>query len=176
MTAHRLSRADADSPEGSVAEGLPLASLAPDATEAGVLAIARHLLTALARPETQAWQHGFAIAAERWGAERGPAIAHAVLQLLQPLLRARPVPFRHCDPLCPEARARVTAEEAALIRMIRAMAGDLTHEARAHVVAVTGGRMDPALIRAGLALARMLPRPANRPVLTRIHRGLALVH
>lgn len=158
------------------AGALPLASLAPDATEVGVLSIARHFLTSLADPGTQAWQHAFAIATERWGATEGPRLAMALFAVLQPLLRARPVPFRHCDPLCPEQRNFVTPEEAALIRMIRAMTCDLTHEARQHLAAVTGGRMDPGLIRAGLALARLLPRPTGRPVLVAAHRGLARVH
>lgn len=153
---------------------LPVESLVADADETGLLAVARHLLITLESPESQSWHHAFSIATERWGVAAGPQIAMALFALLRILLRLRAVPFRHCDPLSPEDRRFVTAEEAVLIRMVRAMSRDLTHEARNHVAAITGGRMDPGLIRAGLALARAMPRP--RALLHVTHRGLALVH
>ncbi len=153
-----------------------LEALALDEAETGVLAVVRHLLTTLADPATQAWHLAFGIAAERWGQAEGPRIAMAAYALVAAVARARAVPFRHCDPLDTEDRRRATAEEAALARMIRAMRRDLTAEARRHVAALTGGRMDPGVIGAGLTLARSLPRPADRPVMLAAHAGLRRLH
>lgn len=147
----------------------------PDSLDAGLLAVARHFMVTLAQPANQSWHSALTIATERWGAERGPQIAMALFALLQALERARPAPLRHCDPLCLAQRARITPEEAALLALLRAMARDLTAEARRQVAALTGGRLDPGVIRAGLAVARLLPR-STQPVLHSRHRGLALVH
>ncbi|WP_323041434.1 hypothetical protein [Gemmobacter sp.] len=155
---------------------IALDSLRPDGTETGLLAVTRHLLVTLADPATQAWHLAFGIAAERWGQGEGPRIAMAAYALVAALARARTVPVRHCDPLSPEDRTRATPEEAALIGMIRAMQRDLTDEARRHVAALTGGRMDAAVIGAGLTLARALPRPATRPVMVAAHGGLGRLH
>lgn len=147
---------------------------APDSHEAGLLAVTRHFLVTMAQPASQSWHCALSIASERWG-QRGPQIALGLYALLQALAAARPVPMRHCDPLCIEDRQRLTPEEAALLAMLRAMVRELTHEARQQVAALTGGRMDPGVIRSGLALARLLPRE-SQPVLLPAHRGLALVH
>ena len=52
-------------------------SLCLDPFEAGMLPVLRHLLTSLQVPESQAWQHAFQIAAERWGASFGLGVAQA---------------------------------------------------------------------------------------------------
>ncbi len=151
------------------------AAPAPDSLDAGLLAVARHFLVTLDQPASQSWHSALTIATARWGADHGAQIALALFALLQALNQARPQPMRHCDPLCLDDRARITPEEVALLALLRAMARDLTHEARRQVAALTGGRMDPGVIRAGLALARLLPKAAQ-PVLVTAHRGLALVH
>lgn len=155
---------------------LGIETLGLDDTETGLIAVARHLLRTLADPASQAWHPAFGIATERWGQTEGPRIAMAVYALLSALIKARRAPFRHCDPLSPEDRRRATPEEAALIRMIRAMRSDLTDAARRQVATLTGGRMDPGLIGAGLALARTLPRPKGRPVMLAAHGGLQRLH
>lgn len=158
--------------QGTVA----LDSLHPDAAETGLLAIVRHLAITLSDPATQAWHLAFALASERWGAAEGPRVAMAAYALMAALHRARPLPFRHCDPLNPEDRLRATPEEAALIRMIRAMQCDVTPEARRQIAVLTQGRMDPGVIASGLTLARLLPRAAARPLRVATQAGLARLH
>ncbi|GAB1363208.1 hypothetical protein MASR1M32_24440 [Rhodobacter sp.] len=143
-------------------DSTPLALLGLDTFETGLLAVMRHFLTAFTRPETQGWQTAFGLASERWGEATGPQIAAGGLGLLQTLRRTRRREFMYANPLCPGCRMQVTGDEAHLMRMIRAMRRDRTDLARAEVLALTGGTMDPALIRAGLAFAAR--HPARRPL------------
>lgn len=142
--------------------------------EQGYLALARHFLTTFTDPASQAWAHAFTIAEERFGPQGG-AIALGLQAVIAQLLKLRPLAFRFHDPLCPQARGFVTSEEHSLILLLRAMTRDVTAEARRHVVVLTGGRMDPVLIRMALALAKVLPR-AGGPVRINAHAGLRLVH
>lgn len=142
-----------------------------DPFEAGVLAITRHFMTSFDAPHLQAWQTGFAVAVERWGQDIGLNAAYAVLKLVQALRRAR-YDFEYNDPLCTNARVWVTADEARLMRMLHHMRRDQTNDARDALDKLTKGRMDPHVIRAGLALAARFgagvakrgPRPAFRVV------------
>ena len=152
----------------------PLETLGFSDDEQGFLALARHFLTTFEHPETQAWAFAFTIAHERFG-EQGGKIALTLQEVIRILLKVRPIGFRYSDPLDPKSRSLVTPEEHSLILLLRAMRADITAEARRQVVLLTGGRMDPALIRAGLALAKALPR-AKAPVMVPSHQGLRLVH
>lgn len=155
---------------GSVA----LSSLDFSDDEQGYLALARHFLTTFADPASQAWVPAFTIAQERFGPQGG-AIALGLQGLISQLLKLRPLPFRFHDPLSMDVRGFVTPEEHSLILLLRAMTLDVTAEARRHVVVLTGGRLDPSLIRTGLALAKALPR-ASASVRIDKHAGLRLVH
>lgn len=133
-----------------------------DDFERGVLAIARHLLTSLSDPDTQAWRHAFAIAVERLGETQGLAAAHHMSKLLHSLGQSLPESIQFNDPLCPKAREHVTLDELSLLQMLHHMRRDNTPAARDAVDRLTGGRMDPHVIRSGLALAHRFPSGEGR--------------
>jgi len=163
-------------PHRPTEDALPIETLGLDEMERGLLAVLRHFLNSFSEPESQSWQMGFAIAAERWGETSGPRRAMALLTVVQAMRRARPVAFRHANPLCPSCRGFVTPEEASLMRMLQAMRRDWTAEARELVAEVTCGRLDSTLIRTGLSLATILPEREEHMAPRVTHRGLALVH
>lgn len=144
-------------------DAIPVGTLGLDAFETGVLAVLRHILTAYARPETQAWQTAFQLAAERWGEARGPKIAMGILPVLQALRGARRGDFDFANPLCVTCRAHVTGTEAAFLMMLQAMRRDRADRARPAVLTLTEGTMDPGLIQAALAFAARFPaEPEDR--------------
>lgn len=145
-------------------DAIPVEALALDAFETGVLAVLRHILTAYSRPETQAWQTAFQLAAERWGEARGSQIAMAVLPVLQALRGARRSDFDFANPLCVTCRAYATGTEAAFMMMLQAMRRDRTDRARPAVLALTEGTMDPGLIQAALAFAARFPAEPDSPL------------
>jgi hypothetical protein len=167
-------------------DAIPLETLGLDAFETGLLAVLRHLLTAYSRPESQAWQTAFEIAAQRWGLARGPQVAMGLLPVLQALRSARRADFEFANPLCRTCRHFATDTEAAFLRMVQAMRHDRPDLARPAVLELAEGRMDPVLIQAGLAFAARfpaepgtcLPLPADndRPDPRHDRRHLRLVH
>ena len=146
------------------ADAVPLETLGLDHFEIGLLAVTRHFMTAFARPESQAWQNAYAIAAERWGQARGPQIAHGLLAVIQALRQARAEDFHYANPLCISCREQATPEEAAFCLMLHAMRRDRADLARAPVLEVTGGRMDPMLIQIALSFAARFPASEERPI------------
>lgn len=146
-----------------------------DQTERGVLSLLRHFTIANLRPESQAWAHAFTIATERWGDLAGLEIAGAAADLVQALLALRGGDLSVQDPLDLHARQRLSADEAAVLRLLRAMRQDLTPLAREEVMGLGRGRMDPALITAALRLARLMPAARSGPVYHANHPGLRLV-
>ena len=146
-------------------DAMPLAMLGLDSFESGLLAVLRHFLIAFSQPESQAWQTAFAIATERWGEAKGPQIAAAGLGLLQGVRRARAAEFLFANPMCLGCRQMVTGDETALMQMVQAMRRDRADLARPAVLRLTGGTMDPALIRAALAFAARHPAPTDAPPL-----------
>ncbi len=167
-------------------DAIPVDSLGIDAFEIGLLSILRHFMTAFARPESQAWQSAFSIAAERWGGTRGPKIAQGLLAVIQVLRQARRTDFHYANPLCLQCREMATGEEAALCLMLHAMRRDRPDLARGAVMDLTDGVMDASLIQSALAFCARFPAepepvhaPARRaePVLPRpTGRHLRLVH
>jgi len=139
------------------ADAIPVETLGLDDFETGLLSVLRHFLTAYARPETQAWQFAFSVAAERWGSARGPQIAMGLLPVLQSLRGARRGPFDFANPLCETCRTYVTGTEAAFMTMLQAMRRDRSDQARPAVLALTEGTMDPGLIQAALAFSARHP-------------------
>lgn len=146
-----------------------------DPTERGVLSVLRHFAIANLRPESQAWVNAFTIATERWGDVTGLEIAGAAADLVQALLSLRGGELAVHDPLDLHARQRLSADEAALLRLLRAMRQDLTPLAREEISALGRGRMDPALIAAALRLARILRVPRGAAVYHASHPGLRFV-
>jgi hypothetical protein len=124
-----------------------------DEFETGLLPVLRHFLMSYETPDSQAWQRAYMVAAERWGEAIGLPAAQALMKLLRAVMDCRDGQFAYIDPFDLELRGTVTPEEAALLRMLHHMRRDQTPGAREAVADVTGGQMDPHVIRAGLAFA-----------------------
>jgi len=152
-------------------QGQNLAHCGFDSFEIGLLSCLRHFLTSLSDPESQAWQTAYLTAAERWGETIGFGAAQAILKVVRATLDIRTAGLIFNDPLEIDARDYVTEDEYMLIAMLHHMRRDNTTKARTAVDALTHGRMDPYVIRAGLSLARRFPHgqsgqmPARRPLL-----------
>lgn len=152
-----------------------LSDLTADEFEIGLVAVMRHFLMARQQPDSQAWEIAFQIAVERWGDEIGLAAAFKSSALIRAVLKARDAAFDYCDPLDMDQRSLASDDEVLLIRMIHHMRRDNTAASRDAVEQLALGRMDPDLIRAGLALAHRFPagvsatnhrgRSTKRPVL-----------
>ncbi|MEX0304226.1 MAG: hypothetical protein AB3N24_17540 [Leisingera sp.] len=124
-----------------------------DDFETGLLPVLRQLLLSFEAPESRAWQQGYSVAAERWGEAIGLPAAHALMKLVRAVLESREGQFNFIDPFDLECRGGVTADEAALLRMLHYMRRDQTPKARDAVADVTCGFMDPHVILAGLGFA-----------------------
>ncbi|WP_291729292.1 hypothetical protein [Leisingera sp. F5] len=140
-------------PEAAVRPGVPLAVHEFDEFEAGLLPVLRHFLLSYQEPAGQAWQQAYIVAAERWGEAIGLPAALALMKVVRAALNSRSDQFGFIDPFDLEHRAKATPDEAALLRMLHHMRRDQTGQARAAVAVVAGGKMEPQVIRAGLAFA-----------------------
>lgn len=127
-----------------------------DPVSRGLLPVLRHFLSGLQQPGSTGWQTAFAIAVEVWGEGRGLAVAFRAQKFLAALLRSRPVPLRHADPLCPLARMTLTDDECLLLAFLLHMRDDETSRARDVLAALTGGRVEAAVVRTGLELCGVL--------------------
>jgi len=145
---------------------LPLAQCGFDTFESGLLPVLRHFLTSFAHPERHGWQLAYTTASERWGDSIGLPAAHSLLGIVRAVLVARPEGLWFQDPLCLNTRESVTMDERAFLDMLRHMRRDATPQARTAVEALTEGRMDPGVIRAGLSFARRFPAARARPAPT----------
>ncbi|UWQ25244.1 hypothetical protein K3553_01915 [Leisingera aquaemixtae] len=141
-----------------------------DAFETGLLAVLRQFLLSHETPDSQAWQRAYMVAAERWGEAIGLPAAQALMKLLRAVLDCRDGRFTFIDPFDLELRGTVTPDEAALLQMLHHMRRDQTPGAREAVAEVTGGKMDPHVIRAGLAFAHRFSagQAAARPEAPRL--------
>ncbi len=143
-----------------------------DGFERGLLPVMRHFVLSLTQPKTQAWQHAFSVATERWGRDQGLVLAHLVFKIVKATLHTRPIGLACNDPLCFETRHELTCDECALLRMLHHMRRDETPAARDALNELTGGYPDAHLIQAGLTLASQFPtngvgpgQSARRPTL-----------
>ncbi|AUQ55521.1 hypothetical protein [Phaeobacter inhibens] len=148
-------------------EEVALADLGLDTFEGALLPQLRHFTTCLQSPQSQAWQLAYRSASERWGETFGLAVAHALFKVVRCLHDLRGEHYRGHDALTLATRAVVTADEAAFLRMLHHMRRDDTPAARDAVADLTGGWMDPHVIRAALSFADRFPagkaNPAQRP-------------
>ncbi|WP_405117391.1 hypothetical protein L0Z64_03980 [Phaeobacter sp. BS23] len=140
-----------------------LADLGLDAFEAALLPQLRHFNTCLQTPQSQAWQLAYRSASERWGDIFGLAVAHALFKVVRCLYDLRGHHYVGHDALTLETRTVVTADEAAFLRMIHHMRRDDTPAARDAVADLTGGWMDPHVIRAALSFADRFPAGKAHP-------------
>lgn len=127
-----------------------------------LLPVLRHLLSDLQGNVPGAWRLGYATAVEVWGEPRGLVIAHRAQEFLSAVLSSRPVPFRHADPLCPVGRLCLSDDECVLLALLTHMRADEAGSARDMIAALTGGRIEAAVVRTGLALSAVLDSPHGR--------------
>ncbi|APG46006.1 hypothetical protein [Phaeobacter porticola] len=154
----------ADSPSGvTLSNAISLAELRLDAFEAALLSPLRHFTICLRRPESQAWQLAYCTASERWGDTFGLAVANALFKVIRCLHDLRAETYQGLDALDLETRNLVTADEAAFLRMLHHMRRDETAPARDAVADLTGGWMDPHVIRAALSFAHRFPAGKAKP-------------
>ncbi|NIZ13647.1 hypothetical protein [Phaeobacter sp. HF9A] len=139
----------------------PLVTFGFDPFETRLIAVMRHFLTTAAAPGSQAWHRGFVVAAETWGETHGLAVAYALWPVVRELLALRGGDVAYKDPLDLDLRDFLSPDEAQFIAMLHHMRRDETPEARDAVEALTRGRMEPALIRAGLSFADRFPSGAR---------------
>ncbi|MEM9247837.1 MAG: hypothetical protein AAGB05_03960 [Pseudomonadota bacterium] len=139
---------------------MPLDALVCDAFEEGLLPIARHFWLAISRKDTVAWHRAYTIAAERYGERIGFPLGHQLAKIMRILKDLRGSGLEILDPLDLAQKSQVTNDEALLVAMIHHMRRDETPSARNAVDALTEGRMDPEIIRAGLHLASRFPSGA----------------
>lgn len=121
-----------------------------------LLPIVRYFLSGLQDKGSTAWQVGFVASSEVWGEARGLAIAFRTQKFLSALLSSRPVPLRHADPFCPEDRLTLTDDECVLLALLTHMRDDEPKPARDMIAALTGGRVEAAVVRTGLDLCAVL--------------------
>ncbi|ATF17199.1 hypothetical protein PhaeoP128_00539 [Phaeobacter gallaeciensis] len=144
-----------------------LADLGLDMFEVALLPQLRHFTTCLQTPQSQAWQLAYRSAAERWGETFGLAVAHALFKVVRCLHDLRGDHYVGHDALTLETRTVVTLDEAAFLRMLHHMRRDETPAARDAVADLSGGWMDPHVIRAALSFADRFPagktQPTERP-------------
>lgn len=124
-----------------------------DEFEMGVLRVARYFIDGFQNPHNHAWQQAHSIAVERWGEAIGLPVAQSVLKILQALLRCRPEGVSFNDPFDPQSRNFASDDEFWLLGMLHNMRRDQTPAAREAVEVLTQGRMDPDVVRTGLAFA-----------------------
>lgn len=143
-----------------------------DEFELGLLPLMRHFLASFETPALQSWGLAYAIAVERWGETIGLTVAHRLQKVIRAVLEARNHSVSFHDPLTPASREFATRDEVSLLLMLRHMRRDETAEARDAVYEISSGKMDPRVIRAGLAFAsrfscgvRSQNAPSAQPVL-----------
>lgn len=133
-----------------------------DDFEVSLLAITRHFLNCLERPETQSWQFANSVAVERWGIENGLILAHLTYKVIKAVLDCRPEGICYKDALCPFEREVMTADELSLMQMLHHMRRDNAPAARDAADRLGDGRRDPYIIQAGLGLANRFPSGLGR--------------
>ncbi|MBF9052518.1 hypothetical protein GTA62_21155 [Roseobacter sp. HKCCD9010] len=127
-----------------------------DPVSRSLLPVLRYFLLGLQDTGHAGWQTAFGTAVEIWGEARGLAIAHRAQLFLSALLNSRPVPLSHSDPFCPEARLSLTDDECVLLALLSHMRDDEAPAARDMLAALTGGRIEAAVVRTGLDLCAVL--------------------
>lgn len=141
----------------------PLTSLGLDPFEEGLLFVARHLMAGLQDGCPNAPLRAQKVATERWGEAIGLSAAHYLSNLLTSLIDCRDDDPDFRDPFALELRATVTDDEALLLTALHHMRRDQTPKARETVMLLSGGFMDPHLIRAGLSFAARFPAGTATP-------------
>ncbi|MBO9473087.1 hypothetical protein J7413_05995 [Shimia sp. R10_1] len=144
-----------------------LRTIGCDEFEFGLLAVLRHIMLGLYEADPHGWTRGQDIAVERWGEAVGLPAAYLLNKVALALAESREDGPEMMDPLCTEARLKMTDDEMQIMSMLHHMRRDKASGARSAVAFVTRGRMDPDLIRAGLSFSHRFPagvKPTHRKV------------
>lgn len=139
-----------------------LETIGCDAFEIGLLPVLRHLCVSARAADPKSWSRAFDIAVEHQGEAIGLSAAHGLNKVVLALFACREEGVDLQDPLCLDAKRDITDDEVQLLSMIHHMRRDNTAAARSAVAFVTRGRMDPELIRNGLAFAKRFPAGMGR--------------
>lgn len=130
-----------------ISPGKAIGELGLDDFEHGLLIVLRYIF----RPEG-ADCTPYLIAVERWGEEVGLPVAYRLINLAAALNHCKS-DLKFKDPLCLDQRVSATRDEVLVLLMLHHMRRDQTSAARHCIEELTGGRMDPHLIRIGLSFA-----------------------
>lgn len=133
-----------------------IASLGYGASERAVLTIARYYCAAYAAPQTQSWIAGIGHAMATFDAQRGPAIAVAVLAVTQTLRQTRRSVFRFNAANCACCSEQVTDHERLLISALRACLRGDDSAAAGHAFVLCEGNEAQDFLDALSALAQTL--------------------
>lgn len=131
-----------------------LSDLCIDEFERNVLKVLRHFFSDSTEHGQKAWLRFYSLAVEIWDERIGLPVAHQLAKLSFALEASRKDQLSFTDPFSLETRLYVTEDERDLIQMLHYMRRDQTGPARDAVSRITGGRMDPDLIRAALSFSR----------------------
>jgi hypothetical protein len=149
----------------------PVAALALDGFETGLLAVIRHLGCQAAGETRDAWRVALAVACERWGQADGAAVVLGLMPVLDALATLPGQPLRLMDPMVLPCRDLATPAETALLGALHAMRRDMTGLARARLADLTGERPSARLVQALLTLAARHPA-GPRPTVAALPRHL----
>ena len=136
-----------------VSDSVRFETLEFDEFERGLLPVARHVLTSFETPELHLWGRAYSEAVEHWGETLGLAVAHRLQKVVRAVLDARDGSLSFYDPRDPASQDHATQDEVTLLRMLRHMRRDEAVPARDAAIALANGKMDPYILRAGLAFA-----------------------
>lgn len=127
-----------------------------DPTCRALLPVLRHILTTLDLPASQAWRLAFSSAVHTWGEARGLALAHRTQNFVIALAGSRSAAFDYSDPLDPIERDQLTGDEKGILALLTGLRREQEHIALDALEALTGGRVEASVLRAGVELAQML--------------------
>ncbi|MEM9434642.1 MAG: hypothetical protein AAGA12_12040 [Pseudomonadota bacterium] len=151
----------------------PLNALNYDPFERGLLRVTRYIFLGCEDAGSLGWQKAVTVAIERWGDRVGYPVAHLLSKVVTAVLRARTDGISIHDPFDLNARNEITDDEVYFMDMLHHMRRDNVDKARNSVELLTGGRMDPDVIRAGLELSH---RFASGPTASPMPKNVAPLH
>ncbi len=121
-----------------------------DDFECALLPLARHFWDTLTQSQPLGWHRAGQTASEHWGETIGLSVAHHLFKVTQALDDCRSTPLQYKDPLCISSRQHINEDELQFLLMLHHMRRDQTVQARAAVMYLTDGNMDPYFIRSAI--------------------------
>lgn len=96
-----------------------LENIGLDESDKALLHIARRYFLSYANPTYPHWESAFDLAIQLFGADQGPGIAVALLNVVRAMRNARSTTFRFTNPLCPDCAPNISDGERLLFRAIQ---------------------------------------------------------